>query len=83
MNENIKSARVQLGQFIQERRLQMGRTAEELGSFVGVTANTIKGVETGRFPCDVDLLLQICAALELKPIFAALGSVGGKKILFG
>lgn len=72
MNEKIKTARVQLGQFIKDRRLQMGRTAEELGTFVGVTANTIKGIETGRFACDVDLLLSICAALELKPIFAAL-----------
>lgn len=77
MDEKIKTARVQLGQFIKERRLQLGRTAQELGEFVGVTANTIKGVETGRFACDVDLLLSICAALDVKPIFAPLEELGG------
>jgi len=70
MNEKIIAARKQLGGFIQQRREQMGRTREEVGAFVGVTANTIQGVETGRFAMDIDLQFKIYAALEIKPYFS-------------
>lgn len=76
MNLDIKALRSQLGAFLSNRRRQMGRTDEEVGQFVGVTASTIRGVETGRFACDVDLLLKLCAALEIKPIFAPLEEIG-------
>jgi hypothetical protein len=36
---------------------------------LGITANTLKGIETGRFAWDIDLHLLICQALEIKPYF--------------
>jgi len=70
LNDKILAARKQLGGFIQQRREQMDRTREELGAFVGVTANTIHGIETGRFAMDIDLQFKIYAALEIKPYFS-------------
>lgn len=76
MNIDVKQLRKQIGRFLAERRMQMGHSAEELGQFIGVTANTIKGIETGRFALDIDLLLKLCGALEIKPFFAPLELIG-------
>ena len=70
MKDKIKAARVELGRHFQERRQQMGRTTKELANFLNISSETVKGVETGRFPFDVDLLFRFCAALEIKPFFA-------------
>ena len=69
-NDKIKAARIALGGFIKSRREQMGHSQSELGYCVGVTANTIQGVETGRFSMDIDLQFKIYAALEIKPYFS-------------
>jgi transcriptional regulator with XRE-family HTH domain len=69
-DEKIKAARIALGGFIKERREELAVTAEMLGELVGVSANTIKGVETGRFAMDVDLQFQIYQALGIKPYFS-------------
>ena len=70
MDEKIKTARVALGGFIKERREEMGHSQEALARHVGVTANTINGVETGRFAMDIDLQFKIYQALEIKPYFS-------------
>ena len=54
-NDKIKAARVALGSFIKERREEMGHSQEDLARHVGVTANTVQGVETRRIAMDVDL----------------------------
>lgn len=70
MNDKIKAARVALGSFIKSRREEMGHSQEALAQHVGVTANTIRGVETGRFAMDIDLQFQIYEALGIKPYFS-------------
>ncbi|WP_147313820.1 helix-turn-helix domain-containing protein [Deminuibacter soli] len=69
MNE-IKTARAQLGAFFRQRREEMGIPIEVLGDFLGVTANTINGIETGRFAWDIDIHLRLCQAMEIKPYFS-------------
>lgn len=71
MDNKIKSARVQLGQFFKQRREEMGIDQKTLGAHLGVTAQTINGIETGRFAWDIDLQHRLCAALEIKPYFSA------------
>lgn len=75
-NEKIKAARLQLGRFFQERREEMGHSQEILSRHLGITANTMNGIETGRFAWDIDLHLQICQALEIKPYFSATNLTG-------
>jgi DNA-binding XRE family transcriptional regulator len=75
MNEKIKAARKQLGGFLQKRRQQMGRSRDELATFLNISTETVKGIETGRFPCNIDQMLNICAALEIKPFFAPLEEI--------
>lgn len=70
MHEKIKAARVALGGFIKERREEMDIPASILGEFVGVTDNTIKGIESGRFAMDIDLQFKIFQALEIKPYYS-------------
>lgn len=67
--EKIRTARKELGRFFAEKREAMGRTQEELASYVGITANTLRGIESGRFAWDIDLNHRLCAALEIKPYF--------------
>lgn len=75
MNEKIKAARHLLGGFLQERRQQMGRSREDLAVFLGISAETVKGVETGRFACDIDQMFKICTALEIKPYFVPIEEI--------
>lgn len=72
MTEKIKAARQLLGSFIKQRREEMGYSQEDLALHVGVTANTINGVENGRFAMDIDLQFLIYEALEIKPYFSTI-----------
>lgn len=66
----IKEARKQLGLFFMNRRKEMGHSLNELAEYLGISANTLHGIETGRFAWDIDLHLRICQALEIKPYFS-------------
>ncbi len=70
MNEKIKAVRQAQGSFFKKRREQMGIPAQILAGKLGITANTLKGIESGRFARDIDLQHNICAALEIKPYFS-------------
>lgn len=72
MRNKIKAARQQLGRFFQERREEMGHDRKALAAFLGLTEETIKGIETGRFAWDIDMHLRICQALEIKPCFSTI-----------
>lgn len=71
MDIKIKEARKQLGIFFKARREEMGQSEEAMATFLGITANTVKGIESGRFAWDIDLHLRICQALEIKPYFSS------------
>lgn len=66
MNGEILTARKQLGQIFKVRREQVGCTKQELAIQLGVTENTVEGIETGRFAWDIDMQHRICVALEIK-----------------
>lgn len=70
MNEKSKAARQQLGQLFKKRREEMGHDEQTVADHLGITANTLKGIESGRFAWDIDLHLRICQALEIKPYFS-------------
>lgn len=76
MDDKIKAARQQLGSFFKQRREQMGIDPETLSAHLGITANTVKGIESGRFAWDIDLQHRLCAALEIKPYFSATEELG-------
>ena len=71
-NDKIKAARVQLGRFFQQRREEMGHDRKDLAEHLGISEETVKGIETGRFAWDIDLHFRICQALDIKPYFSAL-----------
>lgn len=72
MSENkIKTARQQLGQFFKERREEIGHDAQTVAEHLGISENTLKGIENGRFAWDIDLQHRLCQALEIKPYFSA------------
>jgi transcriptional regulator with XRE-family HTH domain len=71
INDRTKQARKDLGAFFKDRREQMGHDLKAVADFVGITANTLNGIESGRFAWDIDLQHRLCAALEIKPYFSA------------
>lgn len=71
MTNKITFARVELGQYFQQRRVELGHSQHELADMVGLSASTVNGIETGRFAWDIDLQHRLCAALEITPFFAA------------
>jgi DNA-binding XRE family transcriptional regulator len=48
----------------------MGHDMQTVAAHLGITINTLKGIETGRFAWDIDLQHALCAALEIKPYFS-------------
>lgn len=67
--EKHQIAREQLGLFFAERRKEMGHGCKHLADFVGISENTMKRIEQGKFDFDISLLFKICEALEIKPYF--------------
>lgn len=65
-------AREQLGEFIRDRRIEMGRSVYETASFIGISMNTLERIEQGKFNFDIMLLFKVCEALEIKPYFVPL-----------
>lgn len=70
MSDTIKAARIVLGQMFRDRREGLGLAPEILAGAVGITVNTVKGIETARFAWDIDTYLRMCQALSIKPYFA-------------
>ena len=66
MNEKIKAARKELGGFFKSRREELNLNAEQVASEVGITPNTLRGIETGRFAWDIDLHYRLCSTLNLR-----------------
>jgi DNA-binding XRE family transcriptional regulator len=69
--DHIKNARAQLGQFFKDRRIELGLDEQSLAEHVGISKNTLQGIERGRFAWDIDLQHRLCAVLGIKPYFSA------------
>ena len=52
---------------IKKARLRLGLTQDALGERVHVTRQTVSSWETGRTQPDLEMLLQLCRALEVPP----------------
>lgn len=65
MENEIRAARKQLGGFFKDRREAMGVSQDDMATHLGITANTVKGIESGRFAWDVDLHIKICKLLKI------------------
>lgn len=52
---------------IKKARTRLGLTQDALGERVHVTRQTVSSWETGRTQPDLDMLLQLCRALEVPP----------------
>lgn len=54
------------GLFLKNTRENLGLTLESVSERSGISANTLKRIEDGRFKWDIDLHIKICNALHLK-----------------
>lgn len=66
MNEKIKAARQMLGRFFKERREDLKLSPQTLANRLGISTETIRGIESGRFAWNIDLHLRICDALGIR-----------------
>jgi DNA-binding XRE family transcriptional regulator len=68
----IRLNREKLGLFFASRRKEMGHTIEDAAAHIGISANTLRRIEAGKFPWDIDLHNKICESYELKPFLVPL-----------
>ena len=63
--ESIARTPLQLGNYIRQRRRELGLTQQKLGDKVGVRQRTVSDIETSA-SARVDTVLRTLAALELE-----------------
>ena len=64
-NDNIARTPVQLGNYIRERRRELGLTQEGLAAKIGVRQRTVSDIETSA-AVRLDTVLRALAALDLE-----------------
>lgn len=62
-----KELRTNIGQSLKDRRESLGLTVEEISGQLGISVNTMKGIESGRFAWDIDLHVRLCELLKADP----------------
>ena len=63
---DITETRVKLGNIIQNKKLQLNLTNEEVCKSVQISKNTLSRIEKGRFSLGSDLMLTMFETLEIK-----------------
>lgn len=63
---DLKADIAELGQLLQERRMSLGLTQEQLAEALEVSYSTIKYIEQGRRSPSLLLLLKVSRALGLQ-----------------
>lgn len=62
----LTSTRLKLGNIIENKKLELNLTEEEICEAVNITKNTLKRIEKGRFSPGTDLLLLVFDTLKIK-----------------
>lgn len=63
----VNSVKQNLAQVIYDRRTSLGVTQESLANNIGVDRKTINRIENGHFSPNLDTLVRIFTALNIKP----------------
>ena len=62
----VNSVKQNLAQVIYDRRISLGVTQESLANNIGVDRKTINRIENGHFSPNLDTLVRIFTALNIK-----------------
>jgi DNA-binding XRE family transcriptional regulator len=65
-DSKVKKVKNTLAEVIYERRTQLELSQETLGKLIGVDRKTINRIENGHFSPNLDTLVRIFAALDIK-----------------
>ena len=60
-----ESDRIRIGNRIKQRRLELGLSLRRLSAICGVPFNSISQIENGGWSASIDIISQICSALNL------------------
>ena len=61
-----ESDRIRIGNRIKRRRLELGLSVRKLSDICGVPFNSISRIENGNWSASIDIISQICSALNLR-----------------
>jgi DNA-binding XRE family transcriptional regulator len=65
-DSKVKKVKNTLAETIYERRIELEFSQETLGKIIGVDRKTINRIENGHFSPNLDTLVRIFAALDIK-----------------
>ena len=65
-DSKVKKVKNTLAEIIYERRIELEFSQETLGKVIGVDRKTINRIENGHFSPNLDTLVRIFAALDIK-----------------
>ena len=65
-DSKVKKVKNILAETIYERRIELEFSQETLGQIIGVDRKTINRIENGHFSPNLDTLVRIFAALDIK-----------------
>lgn len=65
-DSKVKKVKNTLAETIYERRLELDLSQDNLGKLIGVDRKTINRIENGHFSPNLDTLVRIFAALNIK-----------------
>jgi DNA-binding XRE family transcriptional regulator len=65
-DSKVKKVKNILAETIYERRIELELSQETLGKVIGVDRKTINRIENGHFSPNLDTLVRIFAALDIK-----------------
>ena len=58
------TARMEIGQRIQETRITKGLSGEDLGAYLGIKGNQVSRIETGKAKCSLEHIFVIAQVLN-------------------
>jgi DNA-binding XRE family transcriptional regulator len=65
-DSKVKKVKNTLAETIYERRIELELSQETLGKIIGIDRKTINRIENGHFSPNLDTLVRIFAALDIK-----------------
>lgn len=65
--------RIEIGQRIQEKRVELGLSGAQLGAYLNISANQVSRIETGKAKCSLEHLFVITQVLNCSADYLLFG----------
>jgi transcriptional regulator with XRE-family HTH domain len=74
VKEYDSNANDEIGIRIQKKRIERNITGADLGVYIGVSANQVSRIETGKVKCKLEHIFVLCQVLECSADYLLFGT---------